>query len=529
MSIGYIEDSLTYKVNKNSIETAKLVHYKEIYEKVVIANEGDIFDNCVFKNVRVFYRSHTVFKNCDFVNAMLSRIAEQTYSSYVRVTNCNFIGSDARIQIGFLYDSIIDGNNFVVSDERYPNAKPKTKGEYSRNIFAYGISRCRITNNMFEIGRTGICILGTDKYINDASIPEQSSIDNIIASNYVAGIGEEHISFDGAPFFDRGTLNGVSIAYRNINTGQGQDADQNLDQTKWVADVTLSITSDILGVKPYADGKHIKNYASIPNGFYGVNINNSRYYKVVSGITLVGETAVDDKDNMEYSINGTYQVTIEVPTIYNFKKDLTDQAKAKIEAQITNEWTIGDNVAISAIQSRNVIVDNVIEGIGTDAIGDVDDMGGIVLYGVCFHNIVSNNFLRQKRIWLLEWDFLGGSYKSKLKMQSFNTIANNVLQDTSISMDRIQGDGFRNTRINRGNILSANIVSGTQEVAGIKVDGEEGVTMVANIAQHYRIRNCNNLKLIGNSVDDSAAQTTYGYYLNNTNVKHDATDDIFPQ
>ena len=158
-------------------------------------------------------------------------------------------------------------------------------------------------------------------------------------------------------------------------------------------------------------------------------------------------------------------------------------------------------------------------------------MGGIVLYGVCIHNTVNNNILRQKRIWLQSWAVKkgSGSYQSKLKVQSFNIISNNTLLGTCISLLNITGEAFSKIRVNRGNRIVGNTVSGTDDVAGIMVDNCEDTTLVGNTSRHYRIRNCNGLKLIGNTSEVKESGVSGSFFYANENVLSDVTDEVAPK
>lgn len=494
-----------------------------------LAYHGKIFsDDCIIKNNTTYSQckfmglslegnfENVKFVNCDFV---MTRIVGKLRN--VVIDRCRFIGNDARIQTTEMYNCIIVNNDFPIDSDEY-SVTPKTKGESSRNIFARVMNKCRIQNNHIYIGRTGICCLGEQTILNDNKYDHISSCDNIITGNIVDGIGEEHISFDASPLFDVGKIVDVSINFVEVGTGQiinGQG--DNSEQTKIVARTTISMKTDLVGTHAYNDTKHIKNYANMLKGLHVVSLKDSKNYEV-NAFALTG-SIISDSDGLSFSNEGTYTITVDIPTIYNYYNAIDDEKKNNVINNIKSDLADGDFLYIGGIQSNNIISHNTINGIGTDTITSISDMGGIVLYGVCLNNVISDNILNQKRIWLIEWNNKSEAYMSKVKMQSNNILKGNILHNTSISLNRLSAGGFGDLKLSRNNKLIANTVTGFSEVAGIMIDGFADTVLVGNHSHHYRIRNCDGLKLIGNSKET----TEHGaYFYQNTNVKQDVTDDI---
>lgn len=498
------------------------LHYKGLlFENASLTLDSYcIYEQCVFKSCTLTILSNCNIYNCDLVNSI---IFSPFAVNFAVIKNNRFIGRNARIQIHEIADCIIDGNDFLISDTtKYPNAQPKTTGEESRNIFVYSMNRCKIINNYIRIGRTGICCLGDNDRLSNANTQNISSCDNVISNNFIGGIGEEHISFDGGALFDVGKITNISVSYKDVDTGQLIDNSTTTNQIKKVAVAEIDLETQLVGTYLYPDTKHVKKYPNVLKGIFAVALKNSKYYEMTS--LDFENSAIDPEDNLEYSTDGSYKITIEIPTIYSNINPITPEGQASTTAGIISDWSIGDVITLSAIQARNIISNNTIEGIGTDTISNASDMGGIVLYGICLNNVISNNHLHQKRIWLINWNNKSASYKSKIKMQSYNVISNNTLFDTAISLNKISvNEGFVDYPLCLGNILISNSVVGTNEVAGIMVDNFKNTKLIGNTARCYRLRNCDGLMLVANTKETSGSGA---YFYDNTNVKADSTDEI---
>lgn len=485
----------------------KLSFYKkEFIGEDLYLGEDDCFEQCVFKTCRIFLNNGVVLKRCDFVNTILQQ-SSFTLSN-VKIVNCEFIGRNARIFGNCMESFEIVGNEFPPSSERYPDAVPKTKGEFSRNIVANTINNCRIVMNHIYIGRTGICILGKNDTRNNSC--NCSSRYNVIASNIIEGIGEEHISFDGGAYNDGASIVSVdSVTFEWVSTGQMIDnGGEESDQTKLVARVTLELESCV-------DVKNAKQY---PN-FKGINVialKNSLHYELDT-FELVGSTLVDAEDGLTYSVDGRYRVSFLVPTKYNYKDTVSQADKDALEQKIRLDFAINDIVSIAAVQSDNVISGNIINGIGTDRSYDIEDMGGIVLYGMCFSNAITNNVLRQKRIWLESFN-----RKKNVKMSSNNVIANNTLDETCISLLTWITDPLlpSDAKLMQGNTICNNVVAGSFDVAVVDIRSTLNTTLIGNSSKTWTLKNNDGLKLVANRTVEPVI------FSNNTNVTRDATDEL---
>lgn len=527
LSSGHKVEFISSETMVNRIENLEntfddKLHYRGLsFENTTITlNPYVVYEECVFDTCAVGIQSNCNLYKCDFVNSILQSLVPVDHAL---IKENRFIGRNARIQIHEIADCIIDGNDFLVSDTtKYPNATPKTTGEYSRNIFVYSMNRCKIINNYIRIGRTGICCLGDSDRLSNADAKNLSSCDNIISNNYVGGIGEEHISFDGGALFDVGEITAINVTFKDVDTGQLINNSLTTNQIKKVAVAEIELSTQLVGTHGYSDTKHIKKFPNVLKGIYAVALKNSKYYEMTS--LDFDNSATDPDDNLEYSTDGNYTITVEIPTIYSNVNPSTPEGLAATTAGIVADWSVGDIITLSAIQTGNIISNNTIEGIGTDTISNVSDMGGIVLYGICLNNVISNNVLHQRRIWLINWNNKSEAYKSKIKMQSYNVISNNTLFDTAISLNNLTTqEGFVDFCLSLGNTLIANNVFGTNEVAGIMVDTFKKTKLIGNTSRCYRIRNCDGLKLVCNTKETSGSGA---YFYNNTDVDADSTDEI---
>ena len=511
----FIHDGLRLRIN---IDTPS---WSYILEK------NAYYRNCVFTGNMVEMTDGVTLDNCDFVNCILS--CNKQYTKNVVIKHCNFIGYNSRISAGFINNWHVLYNNFIISDSRYPDAEARHSGNGNRNFSAKGMSDCRLIGNKTESGRTGILVIPSSQtnIFNDSKyfmVENISTINNVIADNVIKGIGEEHISFDGALEYDKATIDNIEgIVFESVNTGEMVDNHEGEEQTKIVAKLTMSLTTNYLNVNPWQDGKHIKNSPLLLKGCYVVNTENSMCYPIVA-MSLEGTIKTDEDDKLNYSVEGKYKLTIQIPTIYNYKRELTEDSKATIKKKLLEEWKTGNIVHVGGIQSRNVISNNIIDGIGTDYVIDTDDMGGIVLYGVCLSNVISNNHLHQKRIWFQEWDTpVGGGKKiSKTKIQSFNVVTGNTLVDTGIGFVSFYTNDVK--KINIGNVISNNVVIGTHQVAGIAVTREKDIKLIGNTANWYILGKNDGVTLVGNTFNGNNKE--FGYFKENTNVRSDATDTI---
>lgn len=429
------------------------------------------------------------------------------------MTRNHFIGQNARTNLVCVVDSNISHNEFEITNELFPNATPRTNGEESRNIFCRTIKRSKITNNHIYCGRTGLCVLGDNNFTADR---EFSSIGNIIANNIVEGVGEEYISFDGGNVLDVGLVTSVSVDFEVIDTGQHIDDSTN-NQTKTVALVTLNMESDLVGTQGYESGKHIKNYTTIAdNGIFVVNAENTQYFEIVD--YLITGNLLEDGD-YQYSENATYQVKFRVPTSYSIDRAPTDEEKSVIINKIVSDWGIGKLVFVGEVVANNIISNNYINGIGTDAWTSPANMGGIVLYTNCFNNVIEGNTLFERRIWLQRW--LNKASLSKLKIQAHNVIANNTINNGAISV-LTYGDDWEVTSKNDGNKFIGNILYGGTDKSGFALYQSKNTLVMGNSAYQYRVENCADMKFIGNNAEN---KNVIGYG-GNTNIKQDSTDDL---
>lgn len=492
-----------------------------------ILEKNAYYRNCVFTGYMVEILDGVTLDNCDFVNCTLSCI--ERYTKNVVIKNCNFIGQNSKINGSFINNWHVLNNNFLISDSRYPDAEARHSGEGNRNFITKAMSDCRLIGNRMESGRTGIIVIPSaqSNIFNDSNyfmVENISTINNVIADNVIKGIGEEHISFDGALEYDKATIDNIEgIVFESVNTGEMVDNHEGEEQTKIVAKLTMALTTNYLNARPWQDGKHIKNSPLLLKGCYVVNTENSMYYPIVA-MSLDGTIKTDEDDKLNYSVEGKYKLTIQIPTIYNYKRELTEDAKATIKQKLLEEWKTGNIVHVGGIQSRNVISNNIIDGIGTDYVTDGDDMGGIVLYGVCLSNVISNNHLHQKRIWFQEWDRPVGDEEkiSKTKIQSFNVVNGNTLVDTGIGFVSFYNNDVK--KINIGNVISNNVVIGTHQIAGIAVTREKDIKLIGNTANWYMLGKNDGVTLVGNTFNGNNKE--FGYFNENTNVRSDATDTI---
>lgn len=468
----------------------------------------------IFVHSVVLEGSDIKIEQCYFVNGMI--ISNKKTSNRIEIVDNVFVGQNARIQLGALVDSVIDRNDFQISNPAFPDATPRTNGEQSRNIFARSIKRCHITNNRMHCGRTGLCVLGDNTFGLGRTY---SSIGNVITGNIIEGIGEEYISFDGGNVLDVGYLDDIVVEFEQVDTQQLVDGRTDT-QKKWIAVVTVNIHSDILATSGVEDGKHIKNYTDIANnGIFIVNASNSDYYEVTD-YTIGGEIVSDEDYN--YSSDGKYSVTFNVPTSFTVDLTPTEDQKTSIENTIKERWAIGTLVFVGEVAINNVITGNYINGIGTDLFTSPSNMGGICLYINSFNNVVADNTLFERRIWLQRWNMKDS--KSKLKIQSHNVISNNVIQNSGLSV-LSYGDSWEALGKNYGNKLIGNVINGGTDRAKIALQHTEKTTMVANSANECIIEYTEDSKFIGNTVISPSVQG----YGGNSNNKQDTTDDlIFP-
>ena len=157
-------------------------------------------------------------------------------------------------------------------------------------------------------------------------------------------------------------------------------------------------------------------------------------------------------------------------------------------------------------------------GIGTDCPGDMNNMGGIVLYAMCYNNNITNNFLYNRRIWLLQW-------ANKLSTRVFvnNIVSHNNLWDANI--DEIDGklDNYFAelgiTQFNKGNTYVGNILSGEKDKAQVRLVNDDHSTLIGNHSQQFSLRNCTNIKLVANRAD-------YALLVAPTSYVQDATNEM---
>lgn len=481
---------------------------------------GEIYENCVFLVPRVMVSENVTFRKCDFVNCVVT--PSESVTKDMIVEHCNFIGSNARLQMKFLENCQILYNDFKISDSAYPDAAPKTKGENSRNIFVHSINNTKIIGNRIRIGRTGICVLGfKEDVLYDGNL---SSCNNVISDNQIDGIGEEHISFDGGVLYDVAKITSFdSIDFVEEDTGQGQENNtENTSMTKIVAKITCSLKDIVAGTSSNcpSDNSFLKNYSHLGNGSFHIVNERNGLHSAVDSFEIVG-TIKEDGD-YRYASEGTYKISFRMPTIYNYKRQMSEDAKAKMIAKFKEHFAVDDEVVITTMQNYNVISNNLINGIGTDCVTDIDTQGGIVLYSFCFHNVVNGNVLHQKRIWAQGWHSF--NYHSKVKMQCDNVISNNTLDNTSISFVYHTLNTPTDYKMNKRNRIVNNVVTGVNDVASIQIANTEDTYLCGNIANSYRIKNNDKLKMVANSL--SGLGMGEGYMTNNTNTVKDETNQV---
>lgn len=488
--------------------------------KAVKTQPGEIYENCVFLVPSVIVSENVTFRKCDFVNCVVT--PSESVTKDMIVEHCNFIGSNARLQMKFLENCQILYNDFKISDSAYPDAAPKTKGENSRNIFVHSINNTKIIGNRIRIGRTGICVLGfKEDVLYEGNL---SSCNNVISGNQIDGIGEEHISFDGGVLYDVAKITSFdSIDFVEEDTGQGQENNtENTSMTKIVAKITCSLKDIVAGTSSNcpSDNSFLKNYSHLGNGSFHIVNERNGLHSAVDSFEIVG-TMKEDGD-YRYASEGTYKISFRMPTIYNYKRQMSEDAKAKMIAKFKEHFAVDDEVVIASMQNYNVISNNVINGIGTDCVTDIDTQGGIVLYSFCFHNVVNGNVLHQKRIWAQGWHSF--NYHSKVKMQCDNVISNNTLDNTSISFVYHTLNTPTAYKMNKRNRIVNNVVTGVNDVASIQIDNTEDTYLCGNMANSYRIKNNDKLKMASNSL--SGLGMGEGYMTNNTNTVKDETNQV---
>lgn len=481
---------------------------------------GETYENCVFLVPSVIVSENVTFRKCDFVNCVVT--PSKSVTKDMIVEHCNFIGSNARLQMKFLENCQILYNDFKISDSAYPDAAPKTKGEYSRNIFVHSINNTKIIGNRIRIGRTGICVLGfKEDVLSEGNL---SSCNNVISENQIDGIGEEHISFDGGVLYDVAKITSFdSIDFVEEDTGQGQENNtENTSMTKIVAKITCSLKDIVAGTSSNvpSDNSFLKNYSHLGNGSFHIVNERNGLHSAVDSFEIVG-TIKEDGD-YRYASEGTYKISFRMPTIYNYKRQMSEDAKAKMIAKFKEHFAVDDEVVITTMQNYNVISNNLINGIGTDCVTDIDTQGGIVLYSFCFHNVVNGNVLHQKRIWAQGWHSF--NYHSKVKMQCDNVISNNTLDNTSISFVYHTLNTQTDYKMNKRNRIVNNVVTGVNDVASIQIANTEDTYLCGNIANSYRIKNNDKLKMVANSL--SGLGMDEGYMTGNTNTVKDETNQV---
>lgn len=488
--------------------------------KAVKTQPGEIYENCVFLVPSVIVSENVTFRKCDFVNCVVT--PSESVTKDMIVEHCNFIGSNARLQMKFLENCQILYNDFKISDSAYPDAAPKTKGEYSRNIFVHSINNTKIIGNRIRIGRTGICVLGfKEDVLYEGNL---SSCNNVISENQIDGIGEEHISFDGGVLYDVAKITSFdSIDFVEEDTGQGKENDtENTSMTKIVAKITCSLKDIVAGTSSIypSDNRFLKNYSHLGNGSFHIVNERNGLHSAVDSFEIVG--TIKEDGNYRYASEGTYKISFRMPTIYNYKRQMSEDAKVKMIAKFKEHFAVDDEVVIASMQNYNVISNNLINGIGTDCVTDIDTQGGIVLYSFCFHNVVNGNVLHQKRIWAQGWHSF--NYHSKVKMQCDNVISNNTLDNTSISFVYHTLNTPTDYKMNKRNRIVNNVVTGVNDVASIQIANTEDTYLCGNIANSYRIKNNDKLKMVANSL--SGLGMGEGYMTNNTNTVKDETNQV---
>ena len=524
--IDYVskEDTVGYRLEKVEKAIDRAIKHNSIkYGSelgAVKTQSGEIYENCVFLVPRVMVSENVTFRKCDFVNCVV--IPSESVTKDMIVEHCNFIGSNARLQMKFLENCQILYNDFKISDSAYPDAAPKTKGENSRNIFVHSINNTKIIGNRIRIGRTGICVLGfKEDVLYEGNL---SSCNNIISENQVDGIGEEHISFDGGVLYDVAKITSFDgIDFVEEDTGQGQENNtESTSMTKIVAKITCSLKDIVAGTSTNcpSDYSFLKNYSHLGNGSFHIVNERNGLHSAVDSFEIVGTMKEDG--NYRYASEGTYKISFRMPTIYNYKRQMSEDAKAKMIAKFKEHFAVDDEVVIATMQNYNVISNNVINGIGTDCVTDIDTQGGIVLYSFCFHNVVNGNVLHQKRIWAQGWHSF--NYHSKVKMQCDNVISNNTLDNTSISFVYHTLNTPTAYKMNKRNRIVNNVVTGVNDVASIQIDNTEDTYLCGNMANSYRIKNNDKLKMVANSL--SGLGMGEGYMTNNTNTVKDETNQV---
>ena len=523
--IDYVskESTVGYRLEKVEKAIDKVIKHNSVKYgselKAVKTQPGEIYENCVFLVPSVIVSENVTFRKCDFVNCVVT--PSKSVTKDMIVEHCNFIGSNARLQMKFLENCQILYNDFKISDSAYPDAAPKTKGEYSRNILVHSINNTKIIGNRIRIGRTGICVLGfKEDVLYEGNL---SSCNNVISGNQIDGIGEEHISFDGGVLYDVAKITSFdSIDFVEEDTGQGQENNtENTSMTKIVAKITCSLKDIVAGTSSNcpSDNSFLKNYSHLGNGSFHIVNERNGLHSAVDSFEIVG-TIKEDGD-YRYASEGTYKISFRMPTIYNYKRKMPEDAKAKMIAKFKEHFAVDDEVVITTMQNYNVISNNLINGIGTDCVTDIDTQGGIVLYSFCFHNVVNGNVLHQKRIWAQGWHSF--NYHSKVKMQCDNVISNNTLDNTSISFvyHTLTPTDYK---MNKRNRIVNNVVTGVNDVASIQIDNTEDTYLCGNIANSYRIKNNDKLKMVANSL--SGLGIGEGYMTGNTNTVKDETNQV---
>lgn len=524
--IDYVskESTVGYRLEKVEKAIDKVIKHNSIKYgselKAVKTQPGEIYENCVFLVPSVIVSENVTFRKCDFVNCVAT--PSKSVTKDMIVEHCNFIGSNARLQMKFLENCQILYNDFKISDSAYPDAAPKTKGENSRNIFVHSINNTKIIGNRIRIGRTGICVLGfKEDVLSEGNL---SSCNNVISENQIDGIGEEHISFDGGVLYDVAKITSFdSIDFVEEDTGQGQENNtENTSMTKIVAKITCSLKDIVAGTSSNvpSDNSFLKNYSHLGNGSFHIVNERNGLHSAVDSFEIVG-TMKEDGD-YRYASEGTYKISFRMPTIYNYKRQMSEDAKAKMIAKFKEHFAVDDEVVITTMQNYNVISNNLINGIGTDCVADIDTQGGIVLYSFCFHNVVNGNVLHQKRIWAQGWHSF--NYHSKVKMQCDNVISNNTLDNTSISFVYHTLNTPTDYKMNKRNRIVNNVVTGVNDVASIQIANTEDTYLCGNIANSYRIKNNDKLKMVANSL--SGLGMGEGYMTGNTNTVKDETNQI---
>lgn len=524
--IDYVskESTVGYRLEKVEKAIDKVIKHNSIKYgselKAVKTQPGETYENCVFMVHSVIVSENVTFRKCDFVNCVVT--PSESVTKDMIVEHCNFIGSNARLQMKFLENCQILYNDFKISDSAYPDAAPKTKGENSRNIFVHSINNTKIIGNRIRIGRTGICVLGfKEDVLYEGNL---SSCNNVISDNQIDGIGEEHISFDGGVLYDVAKITSFdSIDFVEEDTGQGQENNtENTSMTKIVAKITCSLKDIVAGTSSNcpSDNSFLKNYSHLGNGSFHIVNERNGLHSAVDSFEIVG-TMKEDGD-YRYASEGTYKISFRMPTIYNYKRQMSEDAKAKMIAKFKEHFAVDDEVVIASMQNYNVISNNVINGIGTDCVTDIDTQGGIVLYSFCFHNMVNGNVLHQKRIWAQGWHSF--NYHSKVKMQCDNVISNNTLDNTSISFVYHTLNTPTDYKMNKRNRIVNNVVTGVNDVASIQIANTEDTYLCGNIANSYRIKNNDKLKMVANSL--SGLGMGEGYMTNNTNTVKDETNQV---